>query len=188
MILSLIVAVSQNNVIGTDNKLPWYIPEDLKKFKEITADYPMIMGRKTFESLPRVLSGRDHYVITRNVDFKNQNSDASKSDKVLVFNSGEGTSASTQQFNITQENLEMLRQGRLKGVVEFYVGDVGSQGSLSVSLIGDDELLLMEESVGTGKVELSFTDAEVRRGTNLLIIKSSGLYELGSLKIKLVNR
>ncbi len=87
MILSLIAAVSQNNVIGSENKLPWHIPEDLKKFKEITADYPMIMGRKTFESLPRVLSGRDHYVITRNSNFKSENPDANKSDKVYVFNS-----------------------------------------------------------------------------------------------------
>jgi len=87
MILSLIVAVSQNNVIGSDNKLPWHIPEDLKKFKEITADFPMIMGRKTFESLPRILSGREHYVITRNSDYKTQNPVAEKSDKVFVFNS-----------------------------------------------------------------------------------------------------
>jgi dihydrofolate reductase len=87
MILSLIVAVSQNNVIGSENKLPWHIPEDLKKFKEITADFPMIMGRKTFESLPRVLSGRDHYVITRNSNFKSENPAANKSDKVYVFNS-----------------------------------------------------------------------------------------------------
>ena len=87
MILALAVAVSQNNVIGSDNKLPWHIPEDLKKFKEITADYPLVMGRKTFESLPRVLSGRDHYVITRNSDYKTQNPVAAKSDRVFVFTS-----------------------------------------------------------------------------------------------------
>lgn len=87
MILAIIAAVAQNGVIGSENKLPWHIPEDLKKFKEITFGYPVIMGRKTFESLPRLLSGRDHYVITRNKDYKSQNPVANKSDKIFVFTS-----------------------------------------------------------------------------------------------------
>jgi dihydrofolate reductase len=66
MKISLIVAVSQNNVIGRDNQLPWYLPEDLKYFKSVTMGKPLIMGRKTFESIGRPLPGRINIVITRN--------------------------------------------------------------------------------------------------------------------------
>lgn len=67
--LSLIVAVANNNVIGKDNKLIWHISEDLKRFKAITSGHKMLMGRKTFESLPGVLPNREHIIITRNKDF-----------------------------------------------------------------------------------------------------------------------
>lgn len=65
MILSHIVAVDKNWAIGKDNKLPWHLPEDLKFFKETTSGKIMIMGRKTFESLGRLLPGRMHIVISR---------------------------------------------------------------------------------------------------------------------------
>lgn len=68
--LALIVAVAKNGVIGCDNKLPWHIPEDLKWFKDNTMGKPMIMGRKTFESLGRPLPGRPHIVVTRNPEFQ----------------------------------------------------------------------------------------------------------------------
>ena len=68
--ISLIVAVAENNVIGGDNKLLWHIPEDLKRFKEITSGNIIIMGRKTFESLPGVLPNRRHIIITRDKDYK----------------------------------------------------------------------------------------------------------------------
>ena len=67
--LALIVAVARNGVIGCDNKLPWHLPEDLKWFKANTMGKPMIMGRKTFESLGEPLPGRPHIVISRNPDF-----------------------------------------------------------------------------------------------------------------------
>ncbi|MFM9978976.1 MAG: dihydrofolate reductase [Sphingomonadaceae bacterium] len=63
--LTLIVARADNGVIGRDGKLPWHIPEDLKRFKALTMGKPMIMGRKTFESLPGLLPGRRHIVLTR---------------------------------------------------------------------------------------------------------------------------
>lgn len=63
--LSIIAAVSDNNVIGKDNKLIWRLPEDLKRFKELTIGHTIIMGRKTFESLGRVLPNRKHIVLTR---------------------------------------------------------------------------------------------------------------------------
>lgn len=65
MIVSLIAAVSQNGVIGRDGLLPWNLPEDLKRFKETTLGKPIIMGRKTFQSIGRLLPGRRNIIITR---------------------------------------------------------------------------------------------------------------------------
>lgn len=64
-IISVIAAMSENRVIGKDNKLPWYIPEDLAWFKEKTKGKPVIMGRKTHESIGRKLPGRLNLVISR---------------------------------------------------------------------------------------------------------------------------
>lgn len=63
--LFLIYARATNGVIGKDNALPWRLPADLKRFKALTMNKPMIMGRKTFESLPGLLPGRRHIVLTR---------------------------------------------------------------------------------------------------------------------------
>ena len=68
-VLSLIVAVSQNGVIGKGNKLPWHLPADLKRFKKLTMGHPIIMGRKTFESIGKPLPGRTNIVITRQKEF-----------------------------------------------------------------------------------------------------------------------
>jgi len=64
--LSIIAAMARNGVIGKDNHLPWRLPADLQHFKRITMGKPMIMGRKTWESLPGLLPGRRHIVVTRN--------------------------------------------------------------------------------------------------------------------------
>ena len=68
--LSIIVAKAKNNVIGKDNQLIWNLPEDLKRFKDITTGHTIIMGRKTFESLGRVLPNRKHIVFSQNPDFQ----------------------------------------------------------------------------------------------------------------------
>ncbi len=70
MILSFIVAVSDNNAIGIDNKLPWHLPEDLKFFKRTTLGKPVIMGRKTYESLGKPLPGRLNIVLSQKGDIK----------------------------------------------------------------------------------------------------------------------
>jgi dihydrofolate reductase len=62
----MIVAMTRSGVMGVNNQLPWSIPEDLKRFKELTLGKPVIMGRKTFESIGRVLPGRHSIVISRN--------------------------------------------------------------------------------------------------------------------------
>lgn len=66
----LIVARADNGVIGNEGALPWHIPEDLKHFKKQTMGKPMVMGRKTFESLPGLLPGRRHIVVTRDPQWK----------------------------------------------------------------------------------------------------------------------
>jgi dihydrofolate reductase len=63
--ITLYVARSDNLVIGRDGKLPWHLPGDLKHFKQRTMGKPMLMGRRTFESLPGLLPGRRHIVLTR---------------------------------------------------------------------------------------------------------------------------
>lgn len=67
--ISIIVAIARNGVIGNDNRLLWHIPEDLKRFKSLTTGHPVIMGRKTFESIGRPLPRRRNIVITRQKDF-----------------------------------------------------------------------------------------------------------------------
>lgn len=70
MKLSMIVATAQNRVIGRDNALPWYLPNDLKYFKQTTLGKPVIMGRKTYESIGKPLPGRTNIVITRQTDYQ----------------------------------------------------------------------------------------------------------------------
>lgn len=69
MVLSIVVAASTNNVIGKDNQLLWKLPNDMKFFKNTTWGMPVIMGRKTFESLGKPLTGRTNIVITRQPDY-----------------------------------------------------------------------------------------------------------------------
>lgn len=68
--VALIVALAENGVIGRDNQLPWHLPEDLAYFKRTTLGKPIIMGRKTFESIGRPLPGRPNLVVTRQRDWQ----------------------------------------------------------------------------------------------------------------------
>lgn len=79
MSIKLICAISKNNVIGNENKLPWNIPEDLKRFKELTSNNWIVMGRKTFDSIGRPLPNRKNIVLSQNKNLR--------IDSVEVFNS-----------------------------------------------------------------------------------------------------
>jgi dihydrofolate reductase len=68
--ISHIVAMDQNRVIGKDNRLPWHLPADLAYFKKVTMGHAIIMGRKTFESIGRPLPGRENVIVTRNQSFQ----------------------------------------------------------------------------------------------------------------------
>lgn len=69
-LISIIVAMTPDRVIGRDNALPWHLPADLKHFKAVTMGKPIIMGRRTWESLPGLLPGRRHILITRNTGYR----------------------------------------------------------------------------------------------------------------------
>ncbi|MBU0489948.1 MAG: dihydrofolate reductase [Bacteroidetes bacterium] len=69
-LISIIVAIAHNNVIGNNNQLIWHLPADLKRFKQITTGHHIVMGRKTWESIGKPLPGRISVVITRNADYK----------------------------------------------------------------------------------------------------------------------
>ena len=69
----LIAAASENNALGKDNQLIWHISEDLKRFKRLTEGHAIIMGRKTFESMPRALPKRKNIILTRNENYEAEN-------------------------------------------------------------------------------------------------------------------
>jgi dihydrofolate reductase len=71
-IVTLIVAVADSGVIGHDNALPWHLPDDLKRFKRLTLGKPVVMGRKTFESIGKPLPGRQNIVVTRDANYRRE--------------------------------------------------------------------------------------------------------------------
>ena len=100
MVISIIAAVSNNFVIGVNNKmLPWHMPADLKHFKEITYNKTIIMGRKTFESIGKPLKNRFNYIVSRDINYKtdgcfifdslNNAICSSKTEEVIIAGGGE---------------------------------------------------------------------------------------------------
>ncbi len=100
MIISLIAAMAENRVIGRDNSVPWRLPDDLIRFRETTMGHPVIMGRKTFESIGKPLPGRKNIIITRNPDYRQEGcivvhnlpdalAECSESDEVFICGGGE---------------------------------------------------------------------------------------------------
>lgn len=87
--ITIVVARDMFGLIGKDNKLPWHCKEDLQRFKSITMGKRIVMGRKTFESLPKMLPNRKHVVLTRNKDFSHEG--------VEVFHSVDDLLASYQE-------------------------------------------------------------------------------------------
>ncbi|MGL4905087.1 MAG: dihydrofolate reductase [Cetobacterium sp.] len=84
--ISLIVAMDENKLIGSNNSMPWNIPEDLKLFKTITTDNIIIMGRKTFEAIGKALPNRLNFVLTKNSNFNADNIEVFSSPEELLKN------------------------------------------------------------------------------------------------------
>ena len=91
MKLSLIVAMASNRAIGLNNQMPWHLSADLKKFKQITMGAPILMGRKTYESIGRPLPGRDNIIISRNPTYTQKG--------CRVFNDIDSALSSCQQYD-----------------------------------------------------------------------------------------
>ena len=87
--VTLVVARAANGVIGRDGRLPWHISEDLKRFKRLTMGSAMIMGRRTFDSLPGLLPGRRHIVLTRDRDWSAQGAEVAYSVEEALALAGE---------------------------------------------------------------------------------------------------
>jgi dihydrofolate reductase len=79
MILSLIAAVAANGVIGSGGKLPWHLPADLRRFQALTLGHPVIMGRRTWESIGKPLPGRRNFVVSRRADFRAEGAEVAPS-------------------------------------------------------------------------------------------------------------
>lgn len=101
---SIIVAKSINNIIGINNSMPWNLPSDLKRFKELTIKKKILMGRKTFESLPCVLPERTHLVLTTNKDFSYDHND------VIVYNDLEKL---IKEFKDSEEEVFIIGGGEI---------------------------------------------------------------------------
>ncbi len=114
MKISIIVAAAENGVIGKDNQLLWRLPDDLKRFKQLTLGHPIIMGRKTYESIGKPLPGRTSIVITRSTDYEAAG--------VLVANSLENALAIARQQDAEQAFIigggEIYREALAKNMVE----------------------------------------------------------------------
>ena len=88
--ITIVIARAANGVIGRDGKLPWHIPADLKRFKALTMGSAMVMGRKTFDSLPGLLPGRRHIVLTRDSSWSSSGAEVAHSvDEALGLANGE---------------------------------------------------------------------------------------------------
>jgi dihydrofolate reductase len=91
--ITLVIARAQNGVIGRDGKLPWHLPADLKRFRALTMGSAMVMGRRTFDSLPGLLPGRRHIVLTRDPTWRAEGAEVARDvDGALRLAAGEPVS------------------------------------------------------------------------------------------------
>ncbi len=123
MILSAIVAVAQGGVIGNDNKLIWHISEDLKYFKATTLGHPIIMGRKSYDSIGKALPGRRNIIITRNTEFKADGCDVVNSiEAALELCKGEQEVFITGGGEIYRATLDMCDKLYITEIAHTYEG------------------------------------------------------------------
>lgn len=130
MELGIIVATSENGVIGNKGKMPWYIPEDLKHFRELTLNHPIIMGRKTYESIGKPLPKRDNIILSRNNLEYDKTKIAHSIDEVFAYlHKEENPSIDYKKVyviggqEIYEQFLPLVNFIELTKIHEFYDGD-----------------------------------------------------------------
>ncbi|CAH0497957.1 dihydrofolate reductase [Novosphingobium sp. CECT 9465] len=121
--LFLIYARADNGVIGRDNALPWRLPADLRRFKALTLGKPMIMGRKTFESLPGLLPGRRHIVLTRDEGWRAEGAEVATSVEGALALAGPGAVAVVGGAEIYRQFLPFAETVELTEVRGNFEGD-----------------------------------------------------------------
>ena len=121
--ISLIAALGKNRVIGNENKLIWSIPADMKRFREITTGKPVIMGRKTFESIGRPLPKRKNIIITRDRDYKAEGCIVVNSPEESLKAAGDGEVMVMGGAQIYAEFLPMAHKMYLTFIDEEFEGD-----------------------------------------------------------------
>jgi dihydrofolate reductase len=123
MRLAAIVAMASNRCIGKDNTLPWRLPADLKRFKQLTLGHTLVMGRKTYESIGRPLPGRTMVVLTRQRDFAPEGVQVAHSlEQALALARGDEVFI-TGGADLYQQTLERLRRLYLTRIEREYEGD-----------------------------------------------------------------
>lgn len=122
--LSLIVAKASNHVIGINNTLPWHLPDDLKRFRALTMGHHIIMGRKTYESLGRLLPGRTTVIVTRNKTYKAEGAlIAHDLQAALVLASGDAEPFIIGGAELYKEGIQLANKLYITEVHADYVGD-----------------------------------------------------------------
>lgn len=119
----LIYARADNGVIGRDNALPWRLPADLKRFKALTMAKPMVMGRKTFESLPGLLPGRRHVVLTRDAKWQAEGAEVAATVEQALDLAGPGEVAIVGGAEIYRLFLPLANRVELTEVHGQFAGD-----------------------------------------------------------------
>jgi len=120
----LVAAVAANGIIGANGKLPWHLPEDLKHFKRVTLGHPVIMGRKTWESLKGPLPGRENIVITRQAGYQAPGAAvASSLDAALALCAGESVACVIGGEEIFKEALPLAAGLIMTEIKQDFAGD-----------------------------------------------------------------
>ena len=120
----LVAAVAANGIIGKDGQLPWHLPEDLKHFKRVTMGHPVIMGRKTWQSLKGPLPGRENIVITRQAGYEARGAAvASSLEAALALCAGESVACVIGGEELFKESLPMASGLVMTEIKQDFAGD-----------------------------------------------------------------
>jgi len=154
MNLTLIAAISENNVIGIDNKLPWHIPEDLKRFKRLTTGHPVIMGRNTYLSIPdryRPLPKRKNIVLSTTLEEQNSIYVARNVDHAIVLTEKQ-ESFVIGGVRVFESFLPYVNKMEITNVHQEYEGDI-----FFPEVNWDDWRLVNEEGNISGNNEIPYS-------------------------------
>ena len=149
----MIVAVANNGVIGVNNTLPWHLPEDLKRFRALTMGHHIVMGRKTYESLGRLLPGRTTVIVTRNPSYR---VDGAK----VVHSLEEALAFCTQDHELFLIGGAQLYQDGLKHVQKLYITrvDIEVEGDAFLPEMDLSAWTLIEKKDHLSASGLSYSD------------------------------